>query len=115
MHVCMSTHTHTHTHMYIYTHIYTYTYIYIYTYNAKLTAMVPVKAMSTEEIETENYKTATIFALSEGVRDAWGSAGMSAINSYLDLGAGVLILWYEKKIAKKKQDLSGSGCAHTLV
>ena len=53
-----------------------------------------VKAMSTEQLETDNYRQATLFALREGVRDAWGSAGMSAINSYLDLGAGVLILWY---------------------
>ena len=59
-----------------------------------LTNIRTVKAMSTEETETENYREATMFALREGVRDAWGSAGMSAINSYLDLGAGVLILWY---------------------
>ena len=50
--------------------------------------------MSTELLETRNYRLATEFALREGIRDAWGAAGMAAINSYLDLGAGVLILWY---------------------
>jgi len=59
-----------------------------------LTNVRTVKAMSTEQLETDNFKQATLFALQEGIRDAWGSAGMSAINSYLDLGAGVLILWY---------------------
>lgn len=33
------------------------------------------------------------------VYDALGGAGMYAINSYLDLGAGVLILWYGGRLA----------------
>ena len=59
-----------------------------------LTNVRTVKAMSTENTETANYRDATLFALREGIRDAWGAAGLSAINSFLDLGAGVLILWF---------------------
>ena len=33
------------------------------------------------------------------IYDALGGAGMYAINSYLDLGAGVLILWYGGRLA----------------
>mmetsp|Transcript_50662 Transcript_50662/g.126127 ORF Transcript_50662/g.126127 Transcript_50662/m.126127 type:complete len:946 (+) Transcript_50662:91-2928(+) len=53
-----------------------------------------IKAMSTEEMEVGNYRDSTRIALSTGVRDAWGTAGMNTINSYMDLAANVLVLWY---------------------
>ena len=40
-------------------------------------------------------------ALRKGIRDAVLGAFSSAFNNYLDLGAGVLILWYGGSIAMK--------------
>lgn len=53
-----------------------------------------IKAMSTEEMEAMSYHEATGIALKTGVKDAWGTAGMTTINSYMDLAANVLVLWY---------------------
>jgi ABC-type multidrug transport system fused ATPase/permease subunit len=53
-----------------------------------------VRAFSTEPLEIDKYLKWTQEALKNGVQDAWGGAGMFAINNYLDLGAGILILWY---------------------
>ena len=33
-------------------------------------------------------------ALDAGIKDAWGNGLMTALTGYLDLGTGVLILWY---------------------
>lgn len=52
-----------------------------------------VKAFSNEEFEKERYSDANDNALMKGIRDAFGGAGMYTINSYLELGAAVLILW----------------------
>ncbi len=53
-----------------------------------------VKSFSTEDYEQKKYNEANNGALSKGIQDAFGGAGMYAINSYLELGAAVLILWY---------------------
>ncbi|CAB1110551.1 ABC [Ectocarpus sp. CCAP 1310/34] len=58
-----------------------------------------VKAMSTELQEMAKYDTATQVALDKGVKDSFGSAGTNAMSSYLDLGAGALILWYGGSLA----------------
>jgi len=53
-----------------------------------------VKAFGTEEREMGRYKEANKEALRAGVKDAWGNGLTSALTSYLDLGTGVLILFY---------------------
>jgi len=44
--------------------------------------------------QVDNYHEATGIALKTGIKDAWGTAGMTTINSYMDLAANVLVLWY---------------------
>jgi hypothetical protein len=61
-----------------------------------------VRGFSTEEIEIERYEVGVAEALRCGIRDAFGGAGTFAINNYLDLGAGVLILWYGGNLAMDK-------------
>jgi ATP-binding cassette subfamily B protein len=63
-----------------------------------------VKAFSTESFEQEQYFGAIKVALSKGIRDAFGSAGMYTISNYLDLGTGVLILWYGGTLAMAGDD-----------
>eukprot|EP00607_Mallomonas_marina_P002723 CAMPEP_0182439544 /NCGR_PEP_ID=MMETSP1167-20130531/86506_1 /TAXON_ID=2988 /ORGANISM="Mallomonas Sp, Strain CCMP3275" /LENGTH=1022 /DNA_ID=CAMNT_0024633277 /DNA_START=169 /DNA_END=3238 /DNA_ORIENTATION=+ len=63
-----------------------------------------VKAFATELRETERYDEAIVVALQRGITDAFGGAGMYTINSYLDLGAGVLILWYGGILAMEGKD-----------
>ena len=53
-----------------------------------------MKAFTTEQFEQRKYNEANDSALSKGIQDAFGGAGMYAINSYLELVASVLILWY---------------------
>ena len=55
--------------------------------------------MSTEEFEVGRFDDTLKLALRKGIRDAIFGAFSSAFNSYLDLGAGVLILWYGGSIA----------------
>lgn len=52
-----------------------------------------VKAFTSEHLEQDRYDEAINNALEKGIKDAFGGAGMYAINSYLELGAAVLILW----------------------
>jgi len=63
-----------------------------------------VKAMSNEELEKSKYNEANDNALMKGIRDAFGGAGMYTINSYLELGAAVLILWYGGLMAMEHKD-----------
>lgn len=63
-----------------------------------------VRAFSTEPRELGKYTTKTLEAMQKGVRDAVGGASSFALNSYLDLGAMVLMLWYGGHIV-----LSGDG------
>jgi len=60
-----------------------------------------VKSFSAEQDEQHQYNQAINDALVKGVRDAFGGAGMYAFNSYLELGSGVLILWYGGIMAMK--------------
>ncbi|GMH86452.1 hypothetical protein TrST_g3345 [Triparma strigata] len=53
-----------------------------------------VKAFGTEEMEIKEYTAANKEALRAGVKDAWGNGFTTALTSYLDLGTGVLILYY---------------------
>jgi ABC-type multidrug transport system fused ATPase/permease subunit len=54
-----------------------------------------VKSFATERYEQRKYDDANDVALMKGIRDALGGAGMYTINSYLELGSAVLILWYK--------------------
>jgi ATP-binding cassette subfamily B protein len=53
-----------------------------------------VKAFGTETSEIDAYNEANLEALKAGVKDAWGNGFTTALTSYLDLGTGVLILYY---------------------
>jgi ABC-type multidrug transport system fused ATPase/permease subunit len=53
-----------------------------------------VKAFSTEAAEIKQYNAANDDALKAGVKDAWGNGLTTALTQYLDLGTGVLILWF---------------------
>eukprot|EP01041_Mallomonas_annulata_P009444 gene9444-19619_t len=63
-----------------------------------------VKAFAAEKMETDKFDEAILTALARGITDAFGGAGMYTINSYLDLGAGVLILWYGGVLAIEGKD-----------
>ena len=66
-----------------------------------------VKSVSAERMEEEKYYEANDNALLAGIKDAFGGAGMYTINSYLELGAGCLILWYGGCLAiDGKDDMS---------
>ena len=53
-----------------------------------------VKAFGCEEHLIEKYTDANERALDCGVKDAWGNGVTSALTGYLDLGSGVLILYF---------------------
>ena len=53
-----------------------------------------VKAFATEPLEEHLYNEANKEALRLGIKDSLGFGMTSAFTGYLDLGAGVLILWY---------------------
>ena len=53
-----------------------------------------VKAFGCEEHIMKKYKETNKQALDCGVKDAWGNGATSALTGYLDLGSGVLILWF---------------------
>jgi len=63
-----------------------------------------IRAFSTERIEVDAYEEWTGKALSKAVKDAMAGAVTTAINRYLDLGAGVLVLWYGGSMAMAGQD-----------
>eukprot|EP01038_Epipyxis_sp_PR26KG_P016156 gene16156-21962_t len=68
-----------------------------------------VKSFSTENYEQNKYNDANDNALVKGIRDAFGGAGMYTINSYLELGASVLILWYGGLMAMEGKDSMSPG------
>jgi ABC-type bacteriocin/lantibiotic exporter with double-glycine peptidase domain len=68
-----------------------------------------VKAFANEHRGQEKYDDANNSALLKGIQDAFGGAGMYTINSFLELGAGVLILWYGGKMAIDDQDAMSPG------
>jgi len=53
-----------------------------------------VKAFGCEDKVIAKYTETNKQALDCGVKDAWGNGLTSALTGYLDLGAGVLILWF---------------------
>lgn len=53
-----------------------------------------VKAFGCEDKVLDKYCAANKLALGCGVKDAWGNAVTSALTGYLDLGSGVLILYF---------------------
>lgn len=53
-----------------------------------------VKAFGCEEHVLGKYSATNKHALDCGVKDAWGNGLTSALTGYLDLGSGVLILWF---------------------
>lgn len=53
-----------------------------------------VKAFGCEDHVLRKYEEANRLALNCGVKDAWGNGVTSALTGYLDLGAGVLILYF---------------------
>lgn len=55
------------------------------------------------------YDAATKVALEKGIKDSFGSAGTSAMSSYLDMGAGALILWYGGSLAMDGEDRMTAG------
>ena len=63
-----------------------------------------IRAFSTEKFEVESYEEWTGRALDKAVKDAIAGAVTTAINRYLDLGAGVLVLWYGGSMAISGQD-----------
>eukprot|EP00903_Cladosiphon_okamuranus_P007814 g7560.t1 len=68
-----------------------------------------VKAMSTELQEIDKFGAATKVALEKGVKESFGSAGASAMSSFLDMGAGALILWYGGSLAMDDEDRMTAG------
>jgi ATP-binding cassette subfamily B protein len=53
-----------------------------------------VKAFGCEDVVIQKYSDTNKLALHCGIKDAWGNGVTSALTNYLDLGAGVLILYY---------------------
>lgn len=64
----------------------------------------------TEAGEVQKYRSAMAEALARGLKDAAAGAGTYAFTNYVDLGAGVLVLWYGGRIVMTKDGLS-SGAA----
>tara|TARA_B110001452_G_scaffold192693_1_gene162693 strand:+ start:200 stop:1837 length:1638 start_codon:yes stop_codon:yes gene_type:complete len=67
--------------------------------NEAVTNVRTVRAVSSEEAEIGKYDATMMEALRKGVRDATIGALTTSFNNYLDLGAGVLLLWYGGSIA----------------
>ena len=59
-----------------------------------LTNVRTVRATSSEDFEIGRYDETLHLALRKGILDSFLGALSAAFNNYLDLGAGVLILWY---------------------
>lgn len=59
--------------------------------------------------EMNKYDTATKVALEKGIKDSFGSAGTTALSSYLDMAAGALILWYGGSLAMDGEDRMTAG------
>lgn len=53
-----------------------------------------VKAFGCEDTVVQKYTDTNKLALHCGIKDAWGNGFTSALTSYLDLGSGVLILYF---------------------
>lgn len=55
------------------------------------------------------YDRATQVALGKGIKDSFGSAFTNAMSSYLDQGAGALIMWYGGSLVMDGEDRMSAG------
>ena len=53
-----------------------------------------VKAFGCEDVVLQKYSETNKMALDCGIKDAWGNGLTSALTGYLDLGTGILILYF---------------------
>jgi len=67
--------------------------------NETISNVRTVRAVSAEDHELERYGATLAKALSKGVKDATIGSLSTLLSSWLDQGAGVLILWYGGSIA----------------
>jgi ATP-binding cassette subfamily B protein len=67
-----------------------------------------VRAFSTEPLETSKYRRGTEMALQKGLKDAKFGSITIMLTNFLDLGTGVLILWFGGHVVLNK-DGDGSG------
>ena len=62
------------------------------------------------------YSEAGEQALRAGIQDAWGNGLMTALTGWLDLGTGVLILWYGGYLVlQNEKDKSGASDPNMTV
>ena len=71
-----------------------------------------VRAVSSEAQEAERNRRVLNKALRAGIKDAIAGGVAAALNDYLDLLAGVLILWYGGSIAMPP---AGAICVGQLI
>merc|ERR1719343_1767091 len=62
-----------------------------------------VKAFGCEEVVLKEYSETNQMALDRGITDAWGNGLTSALTGYLDLGTGVLILYFGGLLVYRKE------------
>ena len=67
--------------------------------NETISNMRTVRAVSSEEYERGRYGETLAKALGKGLKDATIGSVSTLLSTWLDLGAGVLILWYGGSIA----------------
>ena len=68
-----------------------------------------VRACSSEEYESQRNEDGLRKALVAGIKDAFANGLTAALNDYLDLLAGVLILWYGGSIAMNPHGAISTG------
>ena len=68
-----------------------------------------VRACSSEEYESQRNEDGLGKALVAGIKDAFANGLTAALNDYLDLLAGVLILWYGGSIAMNPHGAISTG------
>lgn len=68
-----------------------------------------VKSFSMEKDEMDKFNLANDTALLKGITDAFGGAGMYTINTYLEMFASIIILWYGGKMVLEHDDALTAG------
>ena len=74
-----------------------------------ITNIRTVRACSSEEYESQRNEDGLRKALVAGIKDAFANGLTAALNDYLDLLAGVLILWYGGSIAMNPSGAISTG------
>ena len=74
-----------------------------------ITNIRTVRACSSEEYESQRNEDGLRKALVAGIKDAFANGLTAALNDYLDLLAGVLILWYGGSIAMNPNGAISTG------